>query len=196
MRFVRGEAEGLRRFIYGALDKAAAEDAVCVPGEVQCKYCRAAAVCPALGLRVQQVSGLELKRWEDWGAEDRRRAWDAARLARRWAEAVERRVRADLEDGVELPGLQLAPGKAAFTVTDAAGAFGVLNAMLGISGEEFARCCKVGVTELDKLVHGKLAEQAPEGVNQTTKASREWLRGVLEDYGAVKCSAGSIKEQV
>jgi len=92
-----------------------------------------------------------------------------------------------------LPGLELAPGKAAFTVTDAGGAFAQLNALLDVSGEEFVKCCKVGITELDKLVHAKLAAQAPEGVKQTTKASREWLRLQLEEYGAVKYTAGSIK---
>jgi hypothetical protein len=112
---------------------------------------------------------------------------------KKYVDAIERKVRADLEAGVELPGLELAAGKAAFTVTDASGAFGQLEALLGVTGEEFVKCCKVGITELDKLVHQKLAEQAAEGVKQTTKASREWLRLQLEEFGSTKVTAGSIK---
>ncbi|MBR4310730.1 MAG: DUF2800 domain-containing protein [Akkermansia sp.] len=193
VRFGREDLVGLRRYIYGRLDAALVPGAKLCPGEAQCRYCRAAASCPALGLQVQKAAGLELTRWEQWSVEDRRKAWDAAKLAKRYADAIERKVRADLEAGVELPGLELAPGKAAFTVADVGGAFAHLNAMLDISGEEFVRCCKVGISELDKLVHAKLAAQAPEGVKQTTKASREWLRWQLEDFGSVKYTAGSIR---
>lgn len=193
VRFDRGDVDRLRRYIYGQLDSAAAPGAELCPGEAQCRYCRAAASCPALGLRVERAAGLALTRWEEWSLEDRRRAYDAAKLAKRYVDAIERKVRADLEAGVELPGLELTPGKAAFTVADAGGAFGVLEAALGITGEEFVRCCKVGISDLDKLVHAKLVEQAPDGVRQTTKMSREWLRLQLAEYGAVKYTAGSIK---
>ena len=215
LKFERKDVGALRKWLYGVLDAAgcplpseavtssdssvaeslrSSETPELCPGEAQCKYCRAAASCPALGLQVQRAAGVQLTRWEQWSLEDRRKAWDAARLAKKYVEAIERKVRADLEAGVELPGLQLAAGKAAFTVVDAAGAFGELNALLGVSGEEFCRCCKVGITDLDKLVHQKLVEQAPEGVKQTTKASREWLRRALEGFGCVKVTAGSIKE--
>lgn len=194
VRFGREDVAQLRRFVYGALDAAQVPGARLCPGEAQCRYCRAAAGCPALGLQVEKVSGVQVQGWASWGVADRRRAWDMARLARRWADAVERRVREDLEGGVELPGLVLGAGRSSFTVHDAAGAFGVLCGYLELSGEEFAGCCKVGMTELDKLVHAKLAAAAPEGVKQTVKRSREWLREVLADVGEVKTSAGSIKE--
>lgn len=216
VRFGREDVEGLRRWVYGAIDAALVPGAELCPGEGQCRYCRAAASCPALGLRVQKAAAMELTRWEEWSLEDRRKAYDAAKLAKRYVDAIERKVRADLEAGVELPGLELAPGKAAFTVTDAGGAFGVLEAALGVTGEEFVKCCKVGITELDKLVHVKLAALvenddpasaevvAPSvyaeaarlrssGARQTTKMSREWLRLQLAEYGSVKMSAGSIK---
>ena len=195
MRFERKDIAALRGWLYRKLDEAAVPGAELCPGEVQCRYCRAAASCPALGLQVQKAAGLELTRWEQWSLEDRRKAYDAAKLAKKYVEAIERKVRADLEAGVELPGLELAPGKAAFTVLDAQGAFGHLSALLDVTGEEFVKCCKVGISELDKLVHQKLAEQAPEGVKQTTKASREWLRLQLEEFGSVKYTAGSIRQK-
>ena len=194
-RFGRGDVKALRQWIYAKLDAAALPGAKLCPGEVQCRYCRAAASCPALGLQVQKAAGMELVRWEAWSLEDRRRAWDAARLAKKYVDAIERKVRADLEAGVEIPGLELGAGKTAFTIADAGGAFTELNALLGISGEEFTKCCQVKISDLDKLVHAKLAEHAPEGVKQTTKASKEWLREVLADFGSVKCTAGTIKEK-
>lgn len=193
MRIAREDVPQLRSYLYGQLSNALVPGAKLCPGEAQCRYCRAAASCPALALQVREASAVELTRWEQWSLEDRRKAWDAARLAKKYVEAIERKVRADLEAGVELPGLELAPGKAAFTVNDVGGAFATLNAMLDISGEEFVRCCKVGISELDKLVHAKLVAQAPDGVKQTTKMSREWLRMQLEEFGSVKCTAGSIK---
>lgn len=195
VRFRKADEKGLRSYIYGALDAAQSEQAPLKPGETQCKYCRAAGSCPALGLTVATASAMELTRWERWSLEERRKAWDASRLAKKFAEAVERKIRADLEADVEIPGLELGEGKVSFVVDDAAGAFGVLADALGVTGEEFTACCKVGMTGLDKLVHSKLVAQAPEGVKQTTKASREWLRSTLASYGSAKATAGTIKEK-
>lgn len=195
VRFRKADEKGLRSYIYSALDAAQREGAALKPGETQCKYCRAAGSCPALGLTVATASAMELTRWEQWSLDERRKAWDASRLAKKYVEAIERKIRADLEAGVELPGLELGEGKVSFVVDDAAGAFGVLNAMLDVTGEEFTACCKVGMTGLDKLVHAKLVAQAPEGVKQTVKASREWLRNTLASYGSVKTTAGTIKEK-
>jgi hypothetical protein len=195
VRFRKADEKGLRSYIYGALDAAQSEGATLKPGETQCKYCRAAGSCPALGLTVATASAMELTRWEQWNMEDRRKAWDASRLAKKFAEAVERKIRADLEADVEIPGLELGEGKVSFVVDDAAGAFGVLADALGVTGEEFTACCKVGMTGLDKLVHAKLAAKAGDGVKQTTKASREWLRSTLASYGSAKATAGTIKEK-
>ena len=185
----RADEAGLRQFVVGALDAAEAPGAKLVPGEAQCRYCRAAASCPALSHDVAALAPLE--RWELWSPDQRRRAWDAAKLAKKYVEAIERKVRADLEAGVEIPGLVLGDGKASFAVQDAQAAFSILSGELGVSAEEFTGCCKVGITPLDKLVHAKLKEREPK---QTTKASREWLRETLAACGETKYSAGTIKE--
>lgn len=194
-RLERADVPKLREWIYRRLEAAERPGAELCPGELQCKYCRAAASCPALGLQVSRAAGLELTRWEAWSLEDRRRAWDAARMAKKYVEAIERKVRADLEAGVEIPGLELGAGKVSFAVSDAGRAFEELSEQLEISGEEFAACCTVRISALDKLVHEKLAEKAPEGAKQTQKASREWLRLALKEVGSVSASAGSIKEK-
>ena len=185
----RAEEAGLRRFVANALDAAEAPGAKLVPGEAQCRYCRAAASCPALSHDVAALAPLE--RWELWTPEQRRRAWDAARLAKKYVEAIERKVRADLEAGVEIPGLVLGEGRATFSIHDAQAAFSLVNSALGITAEEFTACCKVNISPLDKLVHEKLKSSEPK---QTTKASREWLRETLSSCGEVKYSAGTIKE--
>ena len=57
--------------------------------------------------------------------------------------------------------------------------------------EAFAGCCKVGITELDRLVHAARKAADPKA---TTKASREWLRQLLAEYGESKTTKGSVKE--
>ena len=116
-----------------------------------------------------------------------------ANLAKKWAEAVERKAKSDLKDGFPIPGFSLGAGKTMFKVTDTQGAFGQLSTLIGLTGEEFASCCTVKISALDKVVHKRLAEQAPDGVKQLVKKSAEWLRDVLEDYGSISVSEGSIK---
>ncbi len=189
LMLTRSEEAGLRQFVNNALDAAEAPGAKLVPGEAQCRYCRAAASCPALSRQVSALAPLE--RWEVWTPEQRRRAWDAAKLAKKYIEAIERKIRADLDAGVDIPGLVLGDGRATFSIHDAQAAFSLVNSALGITAEEFTGCCKVAITPLDKLVHAKLKEREPK---QTTKASREWLRETLAACGETKYSAGTIKE--
>ena len=189
LMLTREDEAGLRQFVSQALDAAEVPGARLVPGEAQCRYCRAAASCPALSHDVAALAPLE--RWELWSPSQRRRAWDAAKLAKKYIEAIERKIRADLDAGVDIPGLVLGDGRATFSIHDAQAAFSLVNSALGITAEEFTGCCKVGITPLDKLVHAKLKEREPK---QTTKQSREWLRETLSSCGDVKYSSGTIKE--
>lgn len=123
----------------------------------------------------------------------RREAYDLAKLAKRWAASVESKVKADLKAEVEIPGLVLAPGKKAFTITDAAAAFQILNGLFpdGITAAAFTGCCKVGITDLDKLVHG-VRKAADAGAK--VAESKNWLRKTLAGCAEVKVSDGSVKE--
>lgn len=176
-----------------ALAKAELDGACLCPGGLQCKYCRAMAVCPAqleLARQVTAADFLAVKGWEVWDAKQKRRAYDVAKLAEKWAASVQRKVEADLAAGVPVEGLELGAGRTSFTVRDAQGAFSLLSEGLGISGKDFAGCCKVGITELDKLVHARLKER---GVCATVKESREWLRRELADVAECKTTKGSVK---
>ena len=108
---------------------------------------------------------------------------------------MERRAKADLKDGLSIPGWRLGAGKRSFKVTDAAGAFSHLNALIGVSAEDFAGCCQVGISALDKVVHRVLSEQTPDGSKQKVKDSARWLREALADFGSESVSEGTLKSE-
>lgn len=195
VRYRRADIPQLRRYFAQLLAEAIQDGARRVPGEDQCRYCKAKADCPACAGLVQRAAqGAAVAEWADWAPEKKAEALALAGMAKKWAEAVERRAKADLKDGVEIPGYKLSAGRKAFKVTDATGAFTQLNALIGVTGEEFAGCCTVSISALDKVVHKRLSEQAPEGVKQLVKKSAEWLRATLEDFGSESVSEGTIKE--
>lgn len=195
VRYRLEEAMQLRQFLRGVVTAAGRPDARRVPGEEQCRYCKAKTTCPACNALVARETQVDVATaWPDWTPEKKAEALHLAGLAKKWAEAVERKAKADLKDGFPIPGYVLSAGKQSFKISDAQGAFGQLNALIGLTGQEFAGCCTVKISALDKVVHKRLAEQAPEGAKQLVKKSAEWLREVLEDYGSTSVSEGSIKE--
>lgn len=195
VRYQRADVPQLRRYLYGVINEAERPGARRVPGEEQCRYCRAKVDCPACGGLVRQESQVDVAAaWPDWAPEKKAEAVRLAGLAKKWAEAVERKAKADLKDGLSIPGWSLGAGRRSFKVTDAQGAFAHLNGLLGITGEEFAGCCQVQISRLDKVVHARLAEHAPEGTKQLVKKSAEWLREALVDFGAESVSEPSLKQ--
>ena len=195
VRYNRVTEAHLRGYLVRAIDAAEQPGARRVPGDVQCRYCRAKVDCAACnGLLVQQTQVSVAEAWADWSPEKKAEALGLAGLAKKWAEAVERRAKGDLKDGLAIPGWFLGNGARSFKIHDAQGAFAHLNALIGVTGEEFAGCCTVKISALDKVVHARLAEQAPEGTKQMVKASASWLREALVDFGAESVSEGSLKQ--
>ena len=194
-RYTRESVEQARAFFRACIEQAQDEHAPLKPSEKACRYCRAQSSCPAVKLALVQVTSGDLTAaWEEWSPEKRREAYDLAKLAKRWAASVESKVKADLKAEVEIPGLVLAPGKKAFTITDAAAAFQILNGLFpdGITAAAFTGCCKVGITDLDKLVHG-VRKAADAGAK--VAESKNWLRKTLAGCAEVKVSDGSVKEK-
>lgn len=186
--------EQARAFFRACIEKAQDEHAPLKPSEKACRYCRAQSSCPAVKLALVQVTSGDLTAaWEEWSPEKRREAYDLAKLAKRWAASVESKVKADLKAEVEIPGLKLSPGKKAFTVTDPAAAFQILNGLFpdAITAAAFSSCCKVGVSDLDKLVHS-VRKAADAGAK--VAESKDWLRKTLAGCAEVKVSDGSVKE--
>lgn len=178
------------KFIHGAIAKAQEPAAELRPGVRQCKYCRAEAFCPA-AMR-EALTCQAVVRWEALPLDRRSELWQRACQARKLADAIERKVKGDLKKGVELPGLELAPGRTSYTITDAQAAFALLHSELGITAEEFTTCCKVGITPLDKLVHAKRKAQ---DAGAKVKESAAWLREALSGCAEMKTTDGSIRER-
>lgn len=193
-RYTRESVEQARAFFRACIEQAQSEHAPLKPDERACRYCRAQSSCPAVSLALVNVTSGDLTAaWEQWTPEKRREAYDLAKLAKKWAASVEGKVKADLRAEVEIPGLALAPGKKAFTITDAAAAFQILNGLFpdGITAQEFTACCKVGITDLDKLVH---AARKDADAGAKVSESKDWLRKTLAGCAEVKVSDGSVKE--
>lgn len=178
-----------------AVAKAAmASDAPRYCSEEACRYCRAKAVCHEATAMVEQASLITTDRdkWELFSAEEKVQAYRLAKTAKKWAAAVEYRFEQDVAADL-IPGFEMGLGRTSFTVTDPSGAFSALNAEFPevVTAEAFAGYCKVGITELDKLVHEACKAANPK---TTTKSSREWLRQLLAEYGESKTTKGSVKE--
>lgn len=178
-----------------AVAKAAMDpDAPRYCSEAACRYCRAKAVCHEASAMVKQASLIATDRdkWELFSAEEKVQAYRLAKTAKKWAAAVEYRFEQDVAAGL-IPGFEMAPGRTSFTVMNPSGAFSTLNAEFpeAVTAEAFAGCCKVGITELDKLVHTARKAADPKA---TTKSSRDWLRQELAPYGEEKTTKGSVKE--
>ena len=174
---------------------AMAPDAPRYCSEEACRYCRAKAVCHEAAALVEQASLIATDRdkWELFSPAEKVQAYRLAKTAKKWAAAVDYRFEQDVAAGL-IPGFEMAPGRTSFTVTDPSGAFSALNAEFPdeVTAEAFAGCCKVGITELDRLVHAARKAEDPKA---TTKASREWLRQLLAEYGESKTTKGSVKEK-
>lgn len=178
-----------------AVAKAAMDpDAPRYCSEEACRYCRAKAVCHEAAAMVQQASliATERDKWELFSAEEKVQAYRLAKTAKKWAAAVEYRFEQDVSAGL-IPGFEMGAGRTSFTVTDPSGAFSALNSEYpeAVTAEAFAGCCKVSITELDKLVHATRKMADPKA---TTKSSRDWLRQELAPYGEEKTTKGSVKE--
>lgn len=162
--------------------------------EEACRYCRAKAVCHEATAMVEQASLITTDRdkWELFSPAEKIRTYRLSKMAKKWSAAVDYRFEQDVAAGL-IPGFEMGPGRTSFTVTDPSGAFSALNAEFPdeVTAEAFAGCCKVGITELDRLVHAARKAADPKA---TTKSSRDWLRQELAPYGEEKTTKGSVKE--
>lgn len=195
VKFLPGHLEAAEKYLRKVIADAEEPNAPLRPDEKACRYCRAKTACPAVKMALVNVTSGDLTAsWEQWSPEKRREAYDLAKLAKRWADSVEAKVKADLKADMVIPGLCLAAGKKAFTVIDPAAAFTVLNGLFPdrIGAAEFTAVCKVGITELDKLVH---AVRKGQGIKCTVNESKQWLRETLAGCASTNVSEGSVNEK-
>lgn len=102
----------------------------------------------------------------------------AAPIMKSWAEKVDARaLEMRLNEGIEIPGWELAERKLPFKITDAQAAWEVVRDR--ITPEAFAACADVSIGELEKAI----ARTAPRGEMGRAK---EHLRDALVDANAAK----------
>lgn len=151
--------------------EATAPGAIRTPGEIQCRYCRAIAICPearetipnalhiaekgsAISLRLlldkqkatlvaRCLSGTQLSEIQE-----------RKKVAQFVFEAVEDEIKKRLtEDPKSVPGWVLKPGNKRRSITDTSGAFAAIRDRLNLG--EFLGCCTLRLGELeDTLVRG------------------------------------------
>lgn len=164
-------------------------DAPCTPTHEACRYCPALAACSALTSSALCVTDQKLAAETLSDAELAENVRICAAVANRneqlKAEALRR-----MEDGVELPGLALAPGatRKAIPSTHTLAALDALRSA-GIATPE--ACCTVSLTSAAAELHA--LRSADMGKAYTKKRAADDVSALLLDYITVNKTSNSVK---
>lgn len=192
--FCPADVVAAREAILDVLARAVREDVPCDVSEAACRGCRARGVCRAFSRGVEEWSLADVERvWRELPPSRKLAAFRLARLAEGVAARIDACCEAELKAGDEIPGLALSPGRQLFSVADASEAFSLLSARFPrhVSAVSFARCCRVSVSDLERLVH---AARREEDASASVKGSRVLLRDLLAPCSEVRFSRGSLRE--
>lgn len=173
-----------RKEIRGILSKIIDSNAPRLPGDHQCKYCRAKATCPEANGVLSAVSAVRVESWEMLKPERKVALYDACKVADNVIKQIRDRLKADLEGDADcIPGLALKQGVTRRSITDAPAAFAQLSG--AIDAQAFAGCCSVKIGDLEK------AFKAATGLG--TRESKEQFEILLEDVIETKQAAPSLE---
>jgi CRISPR/Cas system-associated exonuclease Cas4 (RecB family) len=165
-----GEAMDLaEREIVGIMDAIMDDFAPRNPSAKACRYCKAKKVCPEVhgqALAMKGVSDVPALTNERIGE-----LLEAADYVENFIDDLKAEAKRRLQEGQEIPGRKLSPGKTTRSVTSAEEAFGCVNAILDPA--EFAGCCKLSLPQLEKAVAAKHGLKG--------KAAKEALETLLGD---------------
>lgn len=134
-------------------------DAKAVPGEAQCKYCRALATCPEANTALVPAEALpvSLKRGE---AQKLVRAltlpqqadiWKKRKMAEKVFDAIEDELKGRTSEELAEVGLGFQPGADRRTITDPVGLWNRL-ALIGVDQQAFLACVKVTISKIEETV--------------------------------------------
>jgi CRISPR/Cas system-associated exonuclease Cas4 (RecB family) len=141
--------------------KAYAPDAPRNPSPEACKYCRARAICPEAGGKVRSLAKNSVESILALSDDQLAEYNDAADVAESVIEAIRSETRRRLNAGSSIRGFEQKAGRSTRTIENADEAYTRLADILG--APEFAQCCKVSVSQLEKAVVAKLQLKAKEG---------------------------------
>lgn len=192
--FCPADVAAARESVMEALARAAGKDAVCDASEDACRGCRAHGVCRAFARCVEEWSVADVEgMWRELTPARKLAAFRLARLAEGVAARIDACCEAELNAGGAIPGLGLSPGRRLFSVADASAAFSLLVERFPrhVSAASFARCCRVNVSDLERVVH---AARREEDASVSVKSSRAFLRDLLSSCSEARFSKGSLQE--
>ena len=155
-----------------------------VPGEKQCKFCGARAICPEANATVATLAILRTQQIEPV---DLLKMLEVVGPAKKVIEALEARAKYLLEaDPTSLPGWTLEEGASRRSIRDPRAAFSQLSN--AVSAEEFAGCCAVKISELEKRFTTNMRTRTGLKAGECRNQFEQLLRGIIER----KVSASSL----
>jgi CRISPR/Cas system-associated exonuclease Cas4 (RecB family) len=149
--------------IFEICRKAYSPDAPRTPSPEACKYCRAKTICPEAGGKVRTLAKNSVESILALSDDQLAEYNDAADVAESVIEAIRSETRRRLNTGSSIRGFELKSGRSSRTIENADDAFAKLHFAGILDAEEFAKCCKVSVPQLEKVVAHNLKLKAKEG---------------------------------
>jgi len=159
------------------------------PSPEACRYCPVKAVCPAVRREIESFSSQEMAcNWETLPAATKVGLWDKMKLVKTAISDLEAHFRADLEKDPDAFGGELVftKGRKIRSVTDPVGAYQAV-AQEGVSADDFAGCCKVGLEKLKDKV------RAATGLKG--KALTDKVNQLLEPFTTINEARPSIERR-
>ena len=130
-------------------------DAPLVPGE-HCRFCPAAATCPALASRAQSVARLEFKQSLPYDPAQLKLALDSREAVKAWLKAVDEFAYAEAEAGRTPPGYKLVAKRANRKWRSEGEAIEYLQDVLGVKPEVMFERSLKSPAQLEKVVEAKM----------------------------------------
>jgi Protein of unknown function (DUF2800) len=165
-----------------------------VPGETQCKFCKAKARCVeynrfASAIMPGMMAALDVP-VANWSPEQRSIFLDRFGVAQKWLDDCKDAMKAGFEsDPNFVPGWTLAPGSVVETIIDAQQCFERFAA-LGGTVEAFMATVKVGKVKLKEAVNAATGRRGKE-LDLTIKAMCEGITEVNQKSGSLKRLGGN-----
>lgn len=183
--YTRADEQNMRTLITNAINRAAQPNAPLVPSLHACRYCRAAATCPAA--EAHALTCNQITNWSLLPVTDRAELYRRAQLAKSLAARIEAACKEDLLAGVEIPGLTLKPGKTTRKLHHSE----TLAALCAHHNVPPSAFCAPSLPQLEKAFHAACKATNPK---YTAKQAKEDLAAALADSITTTTTAPFVAE--
>ena len=149
------------------------------PSPDACKYCRAKAVCPEAQGQASQLASVEATLVARLTNDELSKYLDRAEIVEDVISVLKAEAKQRLKDGQQIIGYTLGSGRTTRSVENAEDAFGKLKSILDAA--EFAKCCKVSVPQLEKIVATAMQIKPKEAKEKLSELLGETLETKTSD---------------